>query len=166
MSDATSAPEVAEAVQRLAQHLTTTTDDTLNWAAELLRDCLDLAERTGQPVPFGLLVDRPDAVAGPGQLRALAELVAAEQDRRLVAGGATERPAEPGEVCTCGRPAVTVFLVGRYGPVGYCGRSDGGERSGPCPFCGGARHRPPASRCPEYRLRPAASQPTGAEVSR
>jgi hypothetical protein len=62
----------------------------------------------------------------------------------------TARQAEPGERCTCGRPALTVFSTERYGEVGWCGASDGGERAGPCPFCGGGRHE---GRCPQYRLR-------------
>jgi len=62
-----------------------------------------------------------------------------------------QRPAEPGEVCTCGRPAVLVFLGGTYGDTGYCGLPDGGGDSGPCPFCGGDRHE---DRCPDYQLRP------------
>jgi hypothetical protein len=61
-----------------------------------------------------------------------------------------ERPAEPGELCTCGRPAVIVYLGNVLGPTGYCGRGDGGDQAGPCPFCGGARHQ---DRCPDYRLR-------------
>jgi hypothetical protein len=66
-----------------------------------------------------------------------------------------ERRAEPGEVCTCGRPAVTVFVGTRLGETGYCGRPDGGE-PGPCPFCGDAgRHDGMPGRCPEYRVRPA-----------
>jgi hypothetical protein len=32
-----------------------------------------------------------------------------------------ERPARPGEVCDCGRPAVVVFVTGRFGDVPYCG---------------------------------------------
>jgi len=32
-----------------------------------------------------------------------------------------ERPAEPGETCTCGEPAVVVFVTERWGDVGYCG---------------------------------------------
>ncbi len=32
----------------------------------------------------------------------------------------------PGERCTCGRPAVTVFLTEKFGRVGYCGIADGG----------------------------------------
>jgi hypothetical protein len=59
----------------------------------------------------------------------------------------SEHPAEPGELCTCGRQAVVVYSGGRYGETGWCGRADGGAKEGPCPFCGGARH---ASRCPSY----------------
>jgi hypothetical protein len=62
----------------------------------------------------------------------------------------TERPAEPGERCTCGRQAIVVFLGGAFGPTGYCGIGDGGDHNGPCPFCGGARHQ---DRCPDYQLR-------------
>ncbi|MCI2422756.1 hypothetical protein MOQ72_35555 [Saccharopolyspora sp. K220] len=61
-----------------------------------------------------------------------------------------ERPAEPGELCTCGRQAVTVFITELFGEVGYCGRPDGGEQAGPCPFCAGERHE---TRCLQYRLR-------------
>jgi hypothetical protein len=62
----------------------------------------------------------------------------------------TARPAEPGELCTRGRPVITVYLGGHFGPTGWCGRSDGGDQAGPCPFCRGSRH---AGRCPSYRLR-------------
>ncbi|WP_446218296.1 hypothetical protein [Micromonospora sp. IBHARD004] len=62
-----------------------------------------------------------------------------------------ERPAEPGEVCTCGRPAVKVFTGGRHGDTGYCGLPDGGQK-GPCAFCDGPRHE--SQRCPSYQLRP------------
>jgi hypothetical protein len=62
----------------------------------------------------------------------------------------SERPAEPGELCTCGRQAVVVYLHGRYGDTGWCGQQDGGRQPGPCPFCGGARH---PWRCRLYRLR-------------
>jgi hypothetical protein len=68
-------------------------------------------------------------------------------------GGSSERPAAPGELCTCGRPAIVVYLGGVLGPTGYCGIDDGGDRAGPCPFCGGPRHGEPDGRCPDYRLR-------------
>lgn len=79
-------------------------------------------------------------------------VIAAKVERmeQLEAGQVTERPAEPGELCTCGRQAITVFLGSDHGPTGYCGRADGGAQSGPCPFCGGDRHQ---GRCPQYRLR-------------
>lgn len=63
----------------------------------------------------------------------------------------SQRPALPGEVCTCGRAAVTVYEGGPHGDTGYCGRPDGGQ-TGPCPFCGEARHD--VGRCALYRLRP------------
>lgn len=59
------------------------------------------------------------------------------------------RPALPGERCTCGRQATEVFITADHGDVGYCGRSDGGQK-GPCVFCGAPRH---VGRCPDYRLR-------------
>jgi hypothetical protein len=65
----------------------------------------------------------------------------------------SERPAAPGELCTCGRQAVVVYLGSILGLTGYCGVPDGGDRRGPCPFCGGPRHREPEGRCPHYRLR-------------
>jgi hypothetical protein len=71
----------------------------------------------------------------------------------LLAAQLPERPAGIGEFCTCGRPAVTVFEGGRFGPVGYCGLPDGGDRSGPCAFCGA--DDPHGGRCPAYSVRPA-----------
>ena len=65
----------------------------------------------------------------------------------------TERPAAPGELCTCGRQAIVVYLGSVFGPTGYCGIPDGGDHTGPCPFCGGPRHTEPSGRCPDYRLR-------------
>jgi hypothetical protein len=66
----------------------------------------------------------------------------------------SERPAQPGERCTCGRQAVVVYLTSRFGPIGYCGIADGGDQAGPRPFCGGPRHPEPDGLCPDYRLRP------------
>ena len=66
-----------------------------------------------------------------------------------------QRPAEPGEYCTCGRQAVLVFTGGAHGDTGYCGLPDAGDRAGPCPFCGGGRHE---GRRPAYRLRPEATR--------
>jgi len=63
--------------------------------------------------------------------------------------GPGERPAESGELCTCGRQASVVFIGGRFGNTGWCGLSDGGAK-GPCRFCGGAGH---TGRCPRYQLR-------------
>jgi hypothetical protein len=65
----------------------------------------------------------------------------------------TERSAEPGELCICGRQAIVVYLGSSFGPTGYCGIPDGGEDTGPCPFCGGPRHLEWEGRCPRYRLR-------------
>jgi hypothetical protein len=65
----------------------------------------------------------------------------------------SERPAAPGERCTCGRQAVVIYLATVLGPTGYCGIADGGDTTGPCPFCGGPRHDEREGRCPDYRLR-------------
>lgn len=32
-----------------------------------------------------------------------------------------ERPARPGETCTCGRAATIAFITERFGTVPYCG---------------------------------------------
>jgi hypothetical protein len=68
-------------------------------------------------------------------------------------GRPSERPAAPGELCTCGRQAIVVYLGSVFGPTGYCGIPDGGDTTGPCPFCRGPRHQEPEGRCPHYRLR-------------
>jgi hypothetical protein len=74
----------------------------------------------------------------------------------MPAGGWTERRAEPGELCTCGRQAVIVYLGTAWGPTGVCLIQDGGSRQGPCPFCGDPRSVREAhdGLCPQYRLRP------------
>ena len=61
-----------------------------------------------------------------------------------------DRPAEPEELCTCGRPALVVINAGPAGLVGWCGQEDA-DREGPCPFCGGPRHQ---GICSRYQLRP------------
>jgi hypothetical protein len=33
----------------------------------------------------------------------------------------TQRPARPGETCSCGRQAVVVYQTEKFGDVGYCG---------------------------------------------
>lgn len=71
------------------------------------------------------------------------------------------RPAEPGELCTCGRQAVTVIHTQDFGDVGHCG-VDGGAFTPvlPCPWCGSSGPHKQAwgdpARCPDYQLRPAA----------
>jgi hypothetical protein len=84
-------------------------------------------------------------------------MVAAKVTRiRQLQEDPTERPAAPGERCTCGRQAIVVYLGSTFGPTGFCGIADGGDRTGPCPFCGGPRHKTAwgdPGRCPDYRLR-------------
>lgn len=70
----------------------------------------------------------------------------------------TERPAAPGERCTCGRPAILVYTTDDYGPIGFCGISDGGAK-GPCyPLIhhplGLNSHHPDDPVCPHYKLLP------------
>jgi hypothetical protein len=70
----------------------------------------------------------------------------------------TQRPAEPGELCTCGRPAVVVFSNEEFGDVGYCGiEGSQGRPVLPCPWCGSTKmHTAPwgdPGKCPDYQLR-------------
>lgn len=72
---------------------------------------------------------------------------------------ATTRPAEPGELCTCGRQAVTVYPTHDYGDVGHCGQDGAGMRPVlPCPWCGATKAHTTSwgdpVRCPGYTLRP------------
>ena len=64
------------------------------------------------------------------------------------------RLAVPGELCTCGRQAITVIRTAQ-GDVGDCGIPDGGA-GGPslCPFCRGGEPHPHGRRCPRYRIIP------------
>lgn len=65
------------------------------------------------------------------------------------------RPAEPGEVCTCGAPAAVVFSYEVRGEqIGSCMSLDPHTRSGPCPFCGIIGQHEGEGICPQYKLRP------------
>ncbi len=44
---------------------------------------------------------------------------------------AAQRPALSGELCSCGRPAVVMFLTDDFGPVGWCGLHTGGAKRAP-----------------------------------
>jgi hypothetical protein len=73
------------------------------------------------------------------------------------------RPAKPGDLCTCGRQAVTVFSSEQYGDVGYCGIDGSASRPVlPCPWCGATESHLESwgdpARCPDYRLRPPARE--------
>lgn len=76
-----------------------------------------------------------------------------------------ERRAEPGELCTCGRPAVIIYFTD-HGDLGHCGRSDGGGSPvTPCPWCGATEpHTSPLGpgKCPRYSPLP----PARTEASR
>lgn len=71
----------------------------------------------------------------------------------------TQHPAAEGDLCTCGRQAVTVYVTAEYGEVGHCGIEGAAfDPVLPCPWCGTTEaHTAPwgdPQRCPEYRLRP------------
>ena len=73
------------------------------------------------------------------------------------------RPAKPGELCTCGRQAITVIPTEQFGDVGHCGIEGAGLRPiVPCPWCGTEEpHFEPwggPARCPDYTLRPPAQE--------
>ena len=68
-----------------------------------------------------------------------------------------QRPAEPGELCTCGREADVVFLTDtRDGGVGWCGVHEVPPIL-PCPFCGSATEHTTSygdrEVCPDYHVR-------------
>lgn len=69
----------------------------------------------------------------------------------------TERPALPGELCTCGRQARTVFITRRWGEVGSCDTENSGQQPVlPCPFCGATEAHQVGGeivKCPQYQLR-------------
>nr|WSZ21172.1 hypothetical protein OH837_48875 [Streptomyces canus] len=70
-----------------------------------------------------------------------------------------QRPAETGELCTCGRQAAVVYLTPEYGAVGDCGIGGAGMNPVlPCPWCGTSEPHNQAwgdpGRCPDYQLRP------------
>lgn len=68
-----------------------------------------------------------------------------------------ERPAVAGELCTCGRPAVVVYLLDNGDELGYCGVADGGGDRVPCVFCGDGPHLSELGepiKCPSYTVRP------------
>lgn len=72
----------------------------------------------------------------------------------------TRRPAVPGEVCTCGKPAVVVFDHPALGiPQGSCLEMNPQPRTGPCPFCGVTGPHTTEGLCPAYTLRPAWAAP-------
>jgi hypothetical protein len=135
---------------------------------EITREELERQQRPGQQLAVAWQVShgrRPDgwwfAVEIPGRPReehgpftSQAEMLAAKLTRmQQREAPPAERPAAPGELCTCGRQAFVVYLGSVFGPTGYCGIPDGGDHTGPCPFCGGPRHTEPYGRCPDYPLR-------------
>lgn len=64
----------------------------------------------------------------------------------------TERPAVDGEFCTCGRPAVRVYLTEKWGGIGDCDVHPA-RPVVPCRFCGGKKKHEPGVKCPRYSLR-------------
>ena len=69
-----------------------------------------------------------------------------------------ERPAEPGDRCTCGREAVVVYSSEKFGDVGYCGIEGSAARPVlPCPWCDSTTPHQESwgdpAKCPSYQLR-------------
>lgn len=69
------------------------------------------------------------------------------------------RPAEPGELCTCGRQARTVIPTDDHGDIGHCGINGAAFTPVlPCPWCRTTEaHKQPwgdPAPCPAYTLRP------------
>ncbi|RAS65628.1 hypothetical protein C8D87_104178 [Lentzea atacamensis] len=58
-----------------------------------------------------------------------------------------ERRAVKGELCTCGRQAVTVFRTELHGEIGWCGVSNVPQVS-PCPWCSGDH----GGKCAHYSI--------------
>jgi hypothetical protein len=70
-----------------------------------------------------------------------------------------QRPAEFGDLCTCGRQAVVVYISEEYGEVGHCGvEGSAAQPILPCPFCHSSKPHKASwgdpAKCPDYRLRP------------
>lgn len=89
-------------------------------------------------------------------------LITAEGRRLLdllegpIPAGRIQRPARPGELCTCGHPARMVYRAeGRV--FGSC-EIEGQAPLLPCPFCGSSTAHTKAwgdsAACPQYRLNP------------
>jgi hypothetical protein len=131
------------------------TPETVEWAVDYLQ--LDSAPHRPPPGRIPL----PEAADVPQVVREQVERSSAYQGQpnftRQVSQ--TERRAEPGELCTCGRQAIVVYLGCAFRPTGDCGIRDGGDQTGLCPFCGGPRHGELEGRCPRYRLRLDADRP-------
>lgn len=78
-----------------------------------------------------------------------------------------ERPAQTGDLCTCGRQAAVVFTTEQFGDVGYCGLEGAASRPVlPCPWCGTSEAHLESwgdpGRCPDYTLRPGPREDAGA----
>jgi hypothetical protein len=68
------------------------------------------------------------------------------------------RRAAPGELCTCGRQAITVYGTATYGEVGHCGISGAaGNPVLPCPWCGSTEPHTESwggpKKCLDYQIR-------------
>jgi hypothetical protein len=105
------------------------------------------------------ICDDCEWTAGPCGTEAEAHAVADAHD--LTMGEATweelgrdqtsERPAEPGELCTCGRQAVVVCLGSVFGPPATAASPTAATRPGRARSAAAPRHT--EGRCPDYRLR-------------
>lgn len=103
---------------------------------------------------------QPQANPAPDQQAGLRHWAAADDDHpRGRHVDIEQRPAQPGELCTCGRQAITVIPTPEFGDVGYCGIEGAAFRPVlPCPWCGTSQpHTEPwgsPGRCPDYTLHP------------
>jgi hypothetical protein len=75
-----------------------------------------------------------------------------------------QRPADTGELCTCGRQAAVVYGTEQFGDVGYCGIEGAAFRPVlPCPWCGASEPHTQSwgdpGKCPDYQLHPPIREP-------
>jgi hypothetical protein len=87
-----------------------------------------------QPNPASAPAPRGSRRVWPGRSTrssAMADESPASEDDRLLGPGES-RPARRGEICDCGRPAITVLLTDTVGEVPWCGTNDLGPVDDQC----------------------------------
>lgn len=114
---------------------------------------LDESEALGQRMAEAMRRDEPWVQPLKAQINAgfqrnpLGSRTGQPDDREWLDRQLGKRPAGPGELCTCGRPAVVMYADSSE-PTGWCGRSDYPTTA--CVFCGGPTHE---ARCEQYGVR-------------